>query len=172
MEFDGNNDYLKLPSNVDFAFGTGDFTCEGWVYRAGEGANGTGSPQIVYDFRTAEPQVNLLIEKQSGTNKFELWVNGSNRITSSTDISLNTWYHFAVVRASGSTKLYINGVNEGSTYSDTNNYTSTNLVVGGRFADVSGDFRSWNGFIDDLRITKGVARYPTEPFPTKAFPDQ
>jgi hypothetical protein len=169
MEFDGNNDYLKLPSNQDFAFNTGDFTIEGWLYRTGVGVAAGQPVSIICDFRTAEPQVNVLIETQGTSQKLELWVNGASRILSTTELPLNNWIHFALVRSSGSTKLYINGVNEGSAYSDTNNYTGANLVVGGRFADISGDYRSFNGYIDDLRITKGVARYTSNFTPPSSF---
>jgi hypothetical protein len=63
--------------------------------------------------------------------------------------------------------MFLNGVQAGSTYSDSNNYAQTALVFGCR-TDGSFDF---GGYIDEIRVTKGVARYtadftaPSSPFP-------
>ena len=57
--------------------------------------------------------------------------------------------------------MYVDGVSEG-TWNDTTNYIGTTATIGGRFAALSGDQRSLNGHIQDLRITKGVARYTAD----------
>jgi hypothetical protein len=65
--------------------------------------------------------------------------------------------------------MYVNGVQEGGDYTDSNNYIGTTTRIGGRFASVSGDFRSWFGYISNARVVKGTAVYtadftpPTEP---------
>jgi hypothetical protein len=65
--------------------------------------------------------------------------------------------------------LFLDGVQTGSTYTDTNNYIDSPVRVGG--ANDGSSVASTNGYIDDFRITKGVARYtanftpPTLPFP-------
>jgi len=154
--FDGNNDYLTVSADSSLALGTGDFTIEAWVNRTGLNAVDSNFASIIADFRTAEPSSQILIEKAASSLKLELWVNGSSRIISSSDLMFGTWVHFAVVRSSGITKLYVNGVKEGVDYADTNNYSASAPVIGGRFAAVSGDFRSWNGYISNLRIVKGA----------------
>ena len=93
--------------------------------------------------------------------------NAANQIIGTT-FTINTWNHVALVRFNGVTKLYLNGSQTGSNYTDTNNYTSgVNSCFVGGFYDGSG---SWNGYIDDFRITRGIARY-TQNFtpPTAAF---
>jgi hypothetical protein len=156
MYFDGTGDNLNTPTSPNLAFGTGDFTIECWVY-----ANDVTSLAGIYDGRGGSATPTIVI--QSGT--FKYFTNGGFQITSSS-ISTSTWYHLAVSRSGTNTKLFVNGVQGGSTYSDSTNYVSTTPSFIGALYDGS----SLNGYIDDLRITKGYARY-TANFtpPTAAF---
>lgn len=136
--FDGTGDYLSFASNAAFGFGTGDFTWEAWVY-----FTSTGDRRI-FDFGSN----NLLY---MGTNTL-VYYTGAARITSST-ISANTWYHVAVVRGSGTTKMYLNGTQTGSNYADTLSYATSTLRIG-----TDGTATQFmNGFISNARIVKGVA---------------
>lgn len=76
-------------------------------------------------------------------------------------VNINTWYHVAVSRAAGSTRLFVNGVQSGSTYVDSNNYgASAPLGIGTYYAAGSPwTTQTLNGYMQDLRITRGVARY-------------
>ena len=167
--FDGNGDLLRIASNSQLQFGLGDFTLELWTYLTARG-NGFGS---YFDFRTANVfQVNVLLSFldtfQGGTNAtLKFFVDGSTRILGG-DIPLASWVHIALCRSSGSTRLFINGSQTGSSYADSNSYVSDLARIGGNISEDS----FINGYIDDLRITKGVARY-TANFtpPTLAFPD-
>jgi hypothetical protein len=158
--FDGDNDWLTAISS-GLAFGTGDFTIECFVRWVGDTASGNASA-IVIDFRTAEPSTQILVyitsSASSPARSIRLFVNGADRIGSTTLATQNIWRHFALVRSAGTTTMYIDGVSQG-TWADTSNYSGTTAYIGGRFAAVSGDQRSLNGYIDDLRVTKGVARY-------------
>jgi hypothetical protein len=109
---------------------------------------------------------------ESVNKKFVYYVNSTNRITSSTAVSTSTWYHIAVTRSGTNTKLFVNGSQEGSTYTDSNVYVNgLNRPVLGADGLTIGT-SPFNGYIDDLRITKGIARY-TSNFtpPTAALPD-
>lgn len=174
--FDGNNDYLSLASSADFGFGTGDFTIEFQVYKAGNSAVSTGT-SILLDMRSAEPAVaiemHLRRSDSADPNKLEVYINGATRIMSSTAFG-TSFKHVALERKAGVTKLFIDGAQEGASYADVNDYgASSALVLGGRFAAVSGDFRSHNGYLDEVRITKGAARYDGSNFtpPSAAFPE-
>jgi hypothetical protein len=169
IAFDGTNDYLTA-NNSDLALGTNDFTIEFWVRRSVS----TSRAEVVIDYRTAEPQSNIhvyLNPDSGGIYTARVYVNGADRITGTTTLAVNTWYHLAVSRASGQVRLFINGVQNGSAYLDSSNYSSSSLAICGRFAQFGGSYLSPNGFIDELRITKGIARYtanftpPTAPFP-------
>jgi hypothetical protein len=168
IELDGDA-LVRVASSSELQLGTGDFTLELWTYLTGRG-NGFGS---YLDFRTANAsQVNVLIAFLStiggGTDAtIKLFVNGSVRIIGG-DIPLTTWTHIALCRASGTTKLFINGTQSGSAYVDSNNYVSDLVRVGSNITEDA----FINGFLDEVRITKGVARY-TADFtpPTAQFPD-
>ena len=101
------------------------------------------------------------------TGRWAIYYGTSQSTHGSLVPSIDTWYHVAYVRSSGTTKLYIDGT-EIISVADTTNYTDTNFTVGGWYSNSY----LLNGYIDDLRITKGVARY-TAAFtpPTAAFPD-
>jgi hypothetical protein len=165
MEFDGTGDWLLMANTPDQQLGTGNFTIEFWVYLAtgdigsarGLVAKGTSTTGFLVSLNTTEKVV---------------FTFASSTITSTGAITTNAWNHIAVVRegtGSNLTKIYINGTNDGTgTVSTDFNQTSVMYVGCNRTA---GD--PMKGFIDDLRITKGVARY-TANFtpPTAAFPNE
>jgi Concanavalin A-like lectin/glucanases superfamily len=150
LSLDGTGDYVTVPSQTDFEFGTGDFTIECWVYRTN-----TSLTEGYIDFRTAGTQYAPLIYV-AGTTLY-YFVNGANRINATALTSTNTWYHIAVTRvsATNSTKMFVNGTQVGSTWTDTSTYIQSSVTIGANYAGAS----SVNGYIDDVRISKGVARY-------------
>ena len=96
--------------------------------------------------------------------------NGTTTITSpSYTLSTNTWYHIAVSRSGTTTRMFLDGVQTGSSWTDTTNYTAVDYVcVGNNYPATIG----WAGYIDDVRITKGVARYTsTFTVPSSEFPN-
>jgi hypothetical protein len=165
MEFDGTNDALVISnssSSPQFEF-AGDFTIEGWFYLAG-GA-GTRRDIIHYD----DGGVNGTGIFVNTTNV--LWAGVGSYSASSFTPSLSTWYHFALVRngsASNNCKLYVDGTQVLQFTSTVSVNPSSSMYIGAT-STLEGDF---NGFIDDLRITKGVARYTTTfTPPSRAFPN-
>lgn len=158
--FDGSGDYLTATS---IAFGVGDFAVECWLYLNSINGQFTG----IYDARPGVngPQPTLLLNGSS----IAWFTNAGFQITGST-LSTGQWHYVAVARASGSTRMYVNGVQVGSTYSDSTNYgSSSNPLVGALF-----DGFGMNGYIDEFRITVGTARGytgATIPVPTAAFSD-
>ena len=149
MYFDGTGDYLYIPSSINYGYGTGDFTIEFWLY-----LNSTGLQTIVSQLST-NPQVRPHIYYSSGVR---LYVNGADVITGGA-VTVSTWTHIALSRSATSTRLFINGTQSGSTYTDSNNYgTSSPLIIADYGVPVTGS-NMLNGYIDDLRVTRGVARY-------------
>jgi hypothetical protein len=168
IAFDGAGDYLQSPTNAEFVLGAGDFTLEAWIYPLGfAGAPNFNNFAPIFDYRTANAsQVNVLLTFL-GDSTLVLYVNGATRITG-TAISTNQWTHVALCRSSGTTKMFVGGTQAGSNYTDANNYVASLFRVG---SNINAD-AFFNGYIDDLRITKGIARYTSNFTPTDApFPD-
>jgi len=159
--FDGVNDYLTPASNAAFTFGTGNFTLEAFVYLQGTSPVNSANSEQIFDFRTADTSVapTLYVGGSGDSNNLIYYVNGAERITSGGAFPTRVWNHVAISRSSGLTKMFINGVQVGSTYTDNNNYIGTICVVGGRYAAVSADYRSWYGYISNVRVIKGTALY-------------
>lgn len=176
MYFDGNADYLVNNGNTNsFAFGTGNFTIEFWMYPTNPAL---GFAQSIYDQRPTSTSGLYPTIYFDGSGNILYYTNSANRITGST-ISANAWYHIALTRSGTSTKLFINGTQSGSTYTDSNNYiNSSGRPWIGQFSDSTAPTTTYaltcfNGYIEDLRVTKGIARYtanftaPTAAFPTR-----
>jgi len=157
---DGTGDYLTLNGSSDFGFGTGDFTLEGFVY-----LDNTASAQILFDFRQSAIVEVAPVVYFNGTD-LTYYVNNVAVITST--IAAGNWYHIAVVRSGTSTRMYVNGSQVGSTYNDTNDYGTTKPLVIGANLNGAADLA---GSIDEVRISKGVARYTGASFtvPTAEF---
>jgi len=160
MKFNGTTDWLITQSTSNpCEFGSGNFTIEFWLY-----LNSTGT-QVLLDARnTSSSNVAPLIYYQSG---LKYYTAGLDRITGGT-LSTATWYYIALVRSSGTTKLYINGTQTGSNYTDANVYVqqANRPIIGAE--GVSVGTSPLNGYIQDLRITKGIARDVTSS-PTTEF---
>jgi hypothetical protein len=154
VSFDGSGDYLTLASSGDFAYGTGDFTWEVWVYvnsfsgnryvldhdsNGGTIGNGGGGNTKLHYYNATIGTGSVLYTTGFGTN-----------------LSTNTWYHLAAVRKNGTTSLYTNGVLTASA-SDSHNYGAQVLNIG-RYGAASSGYE-FNGFISNLRILKGTALY-------------
>jgi hypothetical protein len=157
MYFDGNGDYLFVPNtNLSFNFGTGDFTVEGWIYLAAT----PSTAGTIIDARASDALTEYHTSV-TASNKLD-FIYSSSRVTSATSISNTTWTHFAITRSSGTIRLFINGTLDANTasYSGTVNAAATPAIGGGRAgltSAINGYY--FNGYIDDLRITKGYARY-------------
>lgn len=145
--FDGTGDYLTVASNAAFTFGTGDFTIEGWIYL------NSITTLTLFDNRSGVNSLHPVIYS-TGT-AIALYVAGANAIIGANLVS-GQWYHIAVARSSGSTKLFVNGVQSGSTYADTNDYTTSGLVgIGGGLSGAN----LTTGYISNVRVVKGTAIY-------------
>jgi hypothetical protein len=146
----------------------GDFTIEAWVYITSlatyhpilEGRS-TGGSYSNYVFG---------IFNLGGTLRLDFVNAGgaTGRSATTTSVPLNTWTHVAWVRSGGTTSYYVNGVKDATTnsYSASLAPASSNVLIGAVV-----DPYYFNGYIDELRVTNGIARYTTSfTPPTREFP--
>jgi hypothetical protein len=174
IQLDGTGDYLAMNTHQaeSFIFGTGDFTIEFWYYVSG----GLGNAVALFDMRPSGGQGAypcVFLSTSSPTFHIYYFVTNSARIIGTATTALNTWYHVAVCRSGGSTRMFKDGVQDGSTYSDSNNYINAagRPFIGGNANAVGAN--TLQGYIDDFRITKGIARYTTTfTPPPRAFPNK
>jgi hypothetical protein len=159
---DGTGDWLTTPSNTGFAFGTADFTVEGWL----KPAVVTAADRIIFDSRVTFDDTGIVffIDANGRLNSFQGGLRANSGLLLLTS---NVWQHFAYVRAAGVLYVYIGGSLGGSAALTTNLTSPGTVRIGVRNDDAA----PYSGYIDDLRITKGIARYtanftpPTAPFP-------
>ena len=150
--FDGTGDYLTVPSNAAFAFGTGDFTMECWFSTTTLGV----SQKLITFYPVGSLSGYNAIFIDVG-NTVSYGANGAANITSSGTITINTWYHLAAVRLSGTTKLYLNGTQVGSNYTDSTSYLTSRPAIG--TDGYSLNTSNFYGYISNLRVVKGVGVY-------------
>ena len=155
IAFDGSGDYTSATSG-DFAFGTGDFTIESWVYLQAT------NDRTIWGYASSNSGGIALFSDSVGQRR--IYVGNSAWIIVAGAFPVSTWFHAAVAREGSTLRLFQNGTLIGSGF-NTTNFTATQFQVGASL------YNSLWGYIDDLRITKGVARYtanftpPTAPFP-------
>lgn len=150
--FDGSGDYLTVTNGFP-AVGTGDYTIEFWMYRTVN----SSSAVAITDPRTSNTNNPLLWIKD--TDEVYYFTNGADAIVGTTQTKINNWYHVALSRSSGVSKLFINGVQEGSSYNDSHSYTQDTLFLGQRYTGTAYNF---DGYISDFRIVDGTAVYTSD----------
>ncbi len=162
----GNTTRAEIATSSNFNFGTGDYTIEAWVFPL-EHKNYSN----IYDQRTASQSASTVSPIiYADTNGYVIfYLNGNDRISSSGNtLNLGAWNHVAVTRASGSTKLFLNGTQRGSTYSDSNTYVqpASNFSFGGSLEQNTYNFP---GYVADLRVVKGTALYTSNFTPSTSY---
>jgi hypothetical protein len=158
---------------IVFDLGTGDFTIEGWFYFK---ENNIGYQPLMSSYVAAD-QTGWLLTTE--TNHFLNFYSASNTTWNNTKTTtarpaLSTWTHLAVTRQSGTINIWASGVNISSGGSGgTNPIRLGNFIAIGHYPYYSSPaIRTFDGYIDDIRITKGIARYTTNfTPPTFEFPN-
>jgi len=165
LAFDGTGDNLLIPDTVNLDFGTGNMTIEFWLYR-----NNTTDDMAVIDARSGA-STGWLIYLGSG-NKI-IWFVSAGVITGSTTIGSGSWYHIAITKSGTTHRLFVNGVQDGTATNSTSADAGIVSIGSKSPGASSSSIVNLNGYIDDLRITKGIARYTANFTPqTSQWQDQ
>ena len=164
--FGNTGPYALVSNNTDFGFGKGDFTIEMWVYALDNTdwrtliSIGTYNGGLLWRMGTSNAQLYMTGVGYEGLNALSTnyWNWGAS------SVPLNQWSHLALVRYNGTVKTYINGaqsfsVSGGAAASDLG--SSRSVYIGTGAHNIGNEI--FNGYIDELRITKGIggARYPS-----------
>ena len=161
VDFDGNEEYLSIPTSSDFTFGTGDFTIELWF----QVTSNSTHQSFITDWDNSGWQVEVYNDGKCqfawGPNSTAYW-----SITGTTVVSTDTWYHLAVVRNGNTFTQYLNGSVDGSFTSSTSAATNGQINIG--YNNANGAARSLNGKISNLRVVKGQALYTSAFTPTSS----
>lgn len=174
----GGSRFLRYTDGTGLGIGTGDFTIEFWLNTTFDATGLSGSePRLFAPASSADQSGGLQIWISKGAagsaNRVQLGspTGGSVAIVSSVDaVNDGAWRHVAIVRASGVSKIFLDGVLKQSA-SDSNNYTRWG-TEGLYMASWVGSGGYFTGRMDDVRITVGHARYSAEfTPPSAAFPD-
>lgn len=166
--FDGSGDYLSIPYNANLIqWQDVDFTIEYWIYvvdmstmsssnfpsTIGQGL--VGAPTTIY--WSFGPMT-------TGKVQFYWWSGQQNYVLSDETITINTWNHLAMTKTSSGVKVFVNGIGKSGSGA-TASYGNLPLIIGQL------NNRAINAYINDVRITRGVARYTNNfTVPNAAFP--
>ena len=170
MYFDGNGDYLSIPDDTSFHLGSDNFTFEFWTYlnsTTGHFINKRVSNNFQYLYLRLTSGSLILWATSNGSS----WDIANNFGFGNTALSTGQWYHIALVRNGTKISAYVDGTESPNTITTSaaiQNGSTNPLRIAGD-VPLNGYL---NGYIDDFRITKGVARY-TSNFtpPTAQLPD-
>ena len=151
---------MSYPSSDKVAFGTDDYTIEFWAR-----FDSVAGTQYLFDLR--QNATDTVIGLYTNGTDLELAIAGSAVITGTGAIAAaDTWYHIAITRTSTTTKLFVDGAQVGSNYTDSNDYAADKVVY------ISNDFQGGNdfsGYIDNFMIKKGQSDYGAAFTPVTTF---
>jgi hypothetical protein len=150
----GGSGFLNAVTDTAFAFGTGDFTLEAYLYCTSYPSAGTVRANIISAHNWNGSGFNFTFRlNQTGYLEFEV----SSVVTSSSIVPLNTWTHVACVRSSGTITFYINGVASGSGAQSNSLASTTPISIGAALS--GGTYGNYTGYISNARIVKDVVVY-------------
>lgn len=176
-------DYFSVPHHSTLSLGSGDFTLEFWVNlynletSAGHGLITKGWPMVGSGYGEwlfyKDGSNNLVFYASSANSSWDIASNVV--ILPAASVALHTWHHLAVTRSGTTLRTFGNGILQSTWTSSASFAANTNpIYIGG--TPYTSSNTSMQGWIDEVRITKGLARYtasftpPTAAFQHRAFP--
>jgi len=147
--FDGNGDYLSLNDSDDWNFETKDFTIDWWQ----KGGVLIGKAPALYNRWV------IYTRYSSGMDSVSIYDSSLNLTISSPIVDIGNWHHFAVVRYGTTIRVYADGIS-GTPQTSTNAMTSPSAALKIMTHEMDAQYRS--GYIDELRISKGIARWTAD----------
>jgi hypothetical protein len=168
MYFDGTGDYLQSPSQVYLSLPS-TFTVECWAY-----FSSLASTNGIWFNGTFASDVNRIQGTVTTTGAVRLYIDSSSATvilldTPSSVVTTGQWYHIAFTLSGGTAKIFVDGTQQASGSTSGTLPVVTTTFVG--MARAGGAVAYMNGYLQDVRITNGIARYTSNfTAPTAAFP--
>ena len=154
-------DLAEIYVQQDEAFFAGDFTIEAWIWSADIDHGGTDNVSL-FDWRPTNTNGNyVLLWVYAASSTAAYWVNGSYRITANTTLSDSTWHHVAVSREGSTHRMFIDGTLQTQTWTDSGTYLMpvNRPIIGNSGYHRTASQHDFDGYMSDIRFTKGLARY-------------
>jgi hypothetical protein len=149
-------DYFVQPSSESVNFATGNFTIEFWMNPTSTTTNwATGSLATIMDTDAPVGTGTTWWVVHQNNAAISFASNSATILTSSSVLSANVWQHVAIVRNGSTVTIYVDGTSAGSVTYSTTIGSNRRLIIGTQL----GSSRWYKGYLDDIRITKGYARY-------------
>lgn len=157
-----NSKAYASNTNSQMVVGTADFTLEFFFYTL----NSSGNYYCLYN----DSSSNIFEIFGDTPSGLSLWFSGAHHYPGFS-VTPNTWHHLAVVRQNGILYTFVDGVLGASTFSYTGEITNSGAFAIG--SQLAGTAYATNGYIDEFRFTKYIARYTASNFTptTVAFTD-
>jgi hypothetical protein len=169
-------DYISLLDSDDWYFDTGDFTIDFWVR-----FNDVTTDEFLYwqcDTSVTNKFTWLRADLRTGSKVLKFGVDNAGTWAADYEVSwspsINTWYHIAVVRNTSNLYIFINGISQTLTVwtaigSNSLPNWNSNLYLGCYYMIATGDYGyTLNGWFDEYRISKGIARWTSNFTPPTA----
>jgi hypothetical protein len=155
--FDGRGDHLSV-SSADFQFGTGDYTVDCWA----RFDSITGQQVALFSIGNgyvngADASKGIILSYYAPSNLFYIYHTGRYYTVPWTPVT-NVWYHLALERQNGQLKLFVDGRQVGNTFAESGDVRPSAATWIGDVNNATYDW-AFDGWIDEFRISKGVARY-------------
>jgi len=162
IRLDGTGDYITVTDNGNFDFGTNDFTIEWWQRL-------DSLDRFAIDFRSGSSASNKILlysyQYDGSADDLYLYTNANRISATNSDLTANQWQHIALVRSSNTTKLYINGTQQGNSYTDNNSYSHGEMRIWHN--SIGAENYTPAGYIDEYRVSDS-ARYTSNFTPPSA----
>ena len=163
--FDGNGDYLQIADSSDLEIGSSEFTMECWFFQRVDSGSGSSSHTLLSKWDNDGRKEFILRITENSSNQVLQWLSSSDGSNNDANFYGNTvitndgWHHAAATRDSSNTiRLFLDGVLQSSTASQSSTYTGTHeFMIGAN--GTSGIQQYMDGFISNVRFIKGTALY-------------
>lgn len=157
--FNGSSSVLSYADSADWDFGTGDFTVEVWTNFSSLGAS-----YNIFLSTHSGGALGWSVQRRTDYNSLGFTRGDTNLANFTWTPTLGTWYHLAICRSGTNLRWFVDGTQLGTTVTDSSDFSGSTrgLELGALYYYAYASYIGfYHGYLQDLRVTKGIARYTT-----------